>query len=153
MHRRPLRRARHGAMNELMSRLVARLTLMLLALALMLAGLGFVFAAIYLSVARIIDPPAAALATGLAAFAVAMILLLIARRSGGKRRRPVARPAVGPAPADVATGAAELGAVLADEGRRIVAGHAKGATATALVAGLAVGISPRLRRTLWRLLR
>ncbi len=97
-------------------------------------------------------PPVAALATGGAAFAAAILLLLVAKVRGSRRRRPVARPAVGPAAADVTGGAAELGVVLADEGRRLLAGHAKGAAATALAAGLAVGISPRLRRTLWRLL-
>lgn len=142
-------------MNELVTRFVAGVVLMTLAAIVMLAGLGFLLAALYLGLLRYLDPAAAALAVGLAAFLLALVLMLIARRSSRSRRRPLPRrPGLGVIPGEVEVeveaGAAELGMRLANEGQRLARSHAKGAALTALCAGLAVGISPRLRRALWR---
>jgi hypothetical protein len=141
-------------MNAFISRLVTGVALMIVALIVMLTGLGFLFAALYLSLARVIEPAVAALAVALAAFLTALILLLIARRSGRPRRRSLrVQPAVGAAPGAIEDSAAEFGMALAGEGRRLLKSHAISAAATALCAGLIVGISPRLRRALWRQLQ
>ena len=68
-------------MNEIVSRIVASVVVMMLAAIVMLAGLGFLFAALYLGLLRYLDPAAAALAVGMAAFLLALVFMLIARRS------------------------------------------------------------------------
>lgn len=145
-----------SALEDLAGRIAAAVALGLVALLAAMTGLGFLFAALYLALTRVLDPDAAALATGVGAFLVALIVLLIAR-SGARppRRRArvgVAQPAVDEPTASAAAAAAEVGELLAGRGRVMLHSHARGATATALVAGLALGVSPRLRRTLWRLL-
>jgi len=142
-------------MNDIVGRLVTSIMLMVLAAIIMLAGLGFLFAALFMTLTEYTSPEAAAAAVGLAAFLVALVLILLARR-----RRPRRRYALRPQQALGATSsgqleadAAALGLRLADEGGRLARSHAKGAAVTALCAGLVVGISPRLRRALWRSLR
>ncbi|MBL8660071.1 MAG: phage holin family protein [Rhodospirillales bacterium] len=150
-------------MNEIITRLATSIALMVLAAIVMLAGFGFLLAAFYLGLLRFIEPPMAALAVGFSAFMVALILLLIARRSSRPRRRPlVRRPSDGMAyaaeiPGEASGGleaeAVDLGMRLASDGRRLLRSHAKGAALTALCAGLVVGVSPRLRRTVWRFMQ
>lgn len=148
-----------SAINELVGRIAVGIALGILALLAAMTGLGFLFAALYLALTRVLDADAAALATGMAAFLVALVVLLIAKsaaRPAARRHRlatarPVAAVDVPPGSAEAA--AAEVGELLAGKGREMLHTHAKGATATALLAGLALGISPRLRRALWRILR
>lgn len=144
-------------MNDLIGRLATGLALMLLALTLMLAGLAFLLLSALLVAAKFLGPVAATAGTGFLAFALALVLLLIARRTTRKRRSaaevpPRAWPA-GQGTASALGDAVAAGSILAAEGRRLLAGRAKGATAAALALGLALGVSPRLRRSVWRLLR
>ncbi len=145
-------------MNEIITRVATGIALMMLAAIVMMGGFGFLLAALYLSLLRFVDPAAAALVVGLSAFMLGLILLLIARRSSRPRRRPMLRrPVAGVAleeePVELEAGAVDLGIRLADQGQRLLRSHAKGAAVTALCAGLAVGVSPRLRRTVWRYLQ
>lgn len=144
-------------MNDLIGRLATGLALMLLALTLMLAGLAFLLLSALLVAAKFLGPVAATAVTGLLAFALALVLLLIARRTTRKRRSatevPLRALPAGQGTASAVGDAVAAGSILAAEGRRLLAGRAKGATVAALALGLALGVSPRLRRSVWRLLR
>lgn len=143
-----------SAISDLIGRIAVGIALGMVAMLAALTGLGFLFASLYLALTRVIEPDAAALATGMSAFLVALIVLLIARRSARPASlRPAPVRAVVEPPATAEAAAAEVGNLIAISGKRMLHTHAMGATATALVAGMAMGLSPRLRRAMWRLLQ
>jgi hypothetical protein len=89
-------------------------------------------------------PPAAAGLTGLAGLVLAALLGLLAR---GVARSPRRRAAATPAPG--ADGiAADLGALAAQQIVNATREHPYGTVGAALVAGLAVGAIPELRKAL-----
>lgn len=149
-----------SAVNDLIGRIAVGIALGIVALVAAMTGLGFLFAALYMALTRVIDPDAAALAVGLAAFVTALIVLLISRRITRPTSPPTrltrsarVQPVVGAPGGSAEAAAAEIGDLIAGKGRDLLHTHSMGATAAALIAGLALGVSPRLRRTLWRLLR
>ncbi len=132
-----------------MSRFLTRLAINSAALLIASAGgcvaLIFLVIAFYLLLAGVMAPWLAALATAGIALLFCIVVLLIARL--------MAR-AVAPAPVE-ARGAgptAELGALLGRHAREFVETNSWAALAGLLVVGVLLGISPRLRSLVWKLL-
>jgi hypothetical protein len=111
---------------------------------------GFLSLSLYLALCHSVPRPAAALLTALADIVVAAVTVYAATRSGGRTTNAAGGAPAGP------TGDSELAAQL---GR--LAGQQLGSLGTrpevklgiALAAGFALGVSPRLRRLLFNLLR
>lgn len=136
-------------MGRLAGRVAAALAVAAILAVLALAALGFLCAALYLGLARVVEPPMAALLTGVVVLAVVVVLAALAvvvawltgRRGGG-----------GGQPRDAAGLARRAGEALGVDLQALAKGHARTLTLSALAAGFAVGVSPRLRRALLRLL-
>jgi small-conductance mechanosensitive channel len=135
------------------------LACLLLAVAAALAATGFLIAALYLVLDERLTSTAAAALVGGLLLVVALVLLLVANRgirracraeavgAGGSRQRP--GDAERSSPSELA---ASLGAVVGDETVKWTRAHPFSALAAALVAGIAVGVSPRLRSELEQLM-
>ncbi|QKT04738.1 phage holin family protein [Ectothiorhodospiraceae bacterium 2226] len=114
-----------------------------------LLAVAFLYVAIFLGFAEIMDAAWAAAATAAVALVSALLLLVAAR--GLITKEPKVEPPPPPRKAipDMREEAAELGSAAGEYARH----HAVPATAGALAAGLLFGVSPRLRRMVWRLLQ
>ena len=136
----------------MLSRFIARLAISLAALliaviAAVIALVYFVYA-LFLVLLNFVAPPAAAILTGLTVLLVAMLLVLatqIGSRRGRKRR---ASPSF-----EGFESAAELGGELARKVRALIGSEAGGGLLAALLAGFAVGMSPKLRAFLQSILK
>ncbi|NJO67511.1 MAG: hypothetical protein HC826_00565 [Rhodospirillales bacterium] len=154
-------------MQDRFARLVIAFGLAIVAGLLAVATFGLVGAAIFLALLPVISPAQAALATAAVALLLAVILLLMSRTIVS-RPRSSSTPAAGATPgfrgrpAGALGGgfggtkaglAASIGEAFGSDAESLVRAHAGSAVVTALIAGFAIGVSPRLRRSLWRLLR
>jgi hypothetical protein len=113
------------------------------------ASVGFLGAALYLLLVPVMPAPFAALFVGLTGFAIAGLIILVARLSA--RRSPASRGLGLGDPSragDVNDIAVALGALAARELTSRTHAHPYRAVAVALAAGLVVGISPELRNFL-----
>ena len=136
----------------MLSRFIARLAISLAALliaviAAIIALVYFVYA-LFLVLLNVVDAPAAAILTGVIVLLVAILLVLatqIRSRRGRKRR---ASPSL-----EGFETAAELGGQLALKVRALIGSEAGGGLLAAMVAGFAVGMSPRLRAFLQSILK
>jgi len=139
-------------MRDILSRLALGLALTLIVLLLSSVAVGFLCAAIYLGLTEVTTPPLAALGTGLAVLLAALVIALTARvvSRGPARARHTAR--LSASQTRDARFDARVSKAVGEEIGRLTKTHAAGATIAALAAGFAVGLSPRLRRTLWQLL-
>jgi hypothetical protein len=138
------------------SRLIARLAL---ALAFVVIGLiagvvavAFLAYAVYLALLSVLVPPAAAAITGVVVIAGAGLLLAIVRAIVRPRRRPRGRDGSFPSLEECET-AAEVGSDLGRKLRGIAGANSGGGLLAALVAGFAVGVSPKLRAFLQAILK
>jgi hypothetical protein len=129
---------------------------LLLAAILLVVGVGFFGAAVYFALREEFSQPIAALLTGVCGVLLAAIVvlagLLISRATRSASRRKEVLRAEQPAPANVRGIAADLGIVAGEEFAKLARTHAYGTLAASLVAGIAVGASPGLRRLLRDLL-
>ena len=120
----------------------------LIAAILLVVGVGFLGAAVYFALCRVIAPPMASLATGLCILLTAIVVILLGRLFGkmlgkAERRRHATR-----APAGARELAADLGILAGEEMAALARSHVRGTLVASLVAGFAVGASPGLRRLL-----
>jgi len=136
-----------------MSRFFARLALSIAALIVMLVAaviaVGYFALALFLFASSHMSPPLAAIATGFLILLLAAFLALAARAGSGRRRRFSERQSNRAARET----AAELGGEL---GRRLLGladSHRTGSLVAALIAGFAVGVSPKLREFLLDVLK
>lgn len=136
-------------MSGFVFRLQVLLAFGVVAALLILTGSGFLVGALYLNLATYAGPTGAALITGVLCLAVGGIVLLIgwlvlrsaARRDGRDRK-----------PTDAAGLALALGEALGGDLQTLAKNHRFAMIGAALVAGFAVGVSPKLRRSLRSLL-
>ena len=113
------------------------------------ASVGFLGAALYLSLVPIMVPPFAALVVGLTGILIAGLIILVARMTA--RRGPAAREIGSSDPSragNVNDIAAALGGLAAQELTSRTQAHPYRAFGIALAAGLAAGLSPELRNIL-----
>ena len=136
----------------MLSRFIARLAISLAALliaviAAIIALVYFVYA-LFLVLLNIMDAPAAAVLTGLIVLLVAILLVVAtqSRSRRGQKRGP--RPSL-----EGFESAAELGGELARKVRALIGSEAGGGLLAALLAGFAVGMSPKLRAFLQSILK
>lgn len=140
------------------ARLIMLLALALVAALLAAGGTFLLFAALYLWLATLLTPAGAALLTALAVFLAVGLLLLFGWLSSGGRsaraRRHAATLPSGAAPPGMAPpAAAAIGSEIGLASAAWLRDHAAQVTIAAAVAGFVIGVSPRLRRALWRVLR
>lgn len=139
------------------ARMARSLACLLLAVAVALIATGFLSAALYLALDERLGSTAAAALVGGLLLAVTLALLLIANqgirrtcRAGASGACAVRTASTRQRPGDAEHGspselAASLGALVGDETVKWTRKHPFSALAAALVAGIAVGVSPRLR--------
>ena len=136
-------------MGRYVFRLQGLLAFGFLAALLILAGWGFLVAALYMVLAKETGPTGAALITGVICLGGAGIVSLIGwlvvrsstRRDGRDRKAP-----------DAVKVALAMGEALGGDLQSLAKNHRYGMIGAALAAGFAVGVSPKLRRSLRRLL-
>lgn len=136
-------------MRRLLARVATSIALMVIALVAVLVALGYFVFALYLWLAEYLVPPAAALVSGCIVLFLALLLVLIARamlRGSKRRRRDLAAMSAEET-------AAEIGGLLGDRVQGFANLHRGSSLLTALAAGFAVGVSPKLRGILWRLFK
>lgn len=141
-------------MQRFLSRAAISLAAAVAAIILVAASVGFLGVALYLLLVPVMAAPFAALAVGLAGFAIAGLIALVIRMTW--RGRPAGRRVGSAAPGragDVNDVAATLGELAAREMTSRAQAHPYTAFAVALAAGLAIGISPELRNFLTGLLK
>jgi hypothetical protein len=136
-------------MQAILRRIVGSLFFLGLAGVFAIGGLGFLGAALYLLLTIWLPPTGAAGVCGLIGFVVAFLLLLIARGgSGGNGKSSKTKT-------EPATAEREPEAVLHDMATKALPRLRRNAPAIAggaFAVGVVLGVSPRARRGLWRLL-
>jgi Putative Actinobacterial Holin-X, holin superfamily III len=136
-------------MRRFFSRLAISGALMVVALVALLIAVGYFVFALYLWLAEYLVPPAAAVVAGGIILLVAIVLALIAGRMfRGSKPRNRDTAALG-----AAETAAELGSLFGDKMQSFASMNRTTSILTALAAGFAVGVSPKLRGLLWRLIK
>jgi hypothetical protein len=130
-------------------RLAVSLAMVLIALIGAILAIVYFAFALYLLLLAFVVPPAAALLTGILILLIALALIGVARVATRPRRRPRE-----PSPTlEAAESAAGLGTELGRKLRGLTQAHASGGLIAALVAGFAVGMSPKLRAFLQAILK
>ncbi len=136
-------------MNRFVFRLEALLAFGAPAMILVVAGLGFMVAALYMGLATNMEPPAAALMTGAICIAGAGLLSLIGwlvlRSMAPRETREEQAP-------DAVKMAMAIGEALGGDLQSLAKRHRHGLIGAALASGFALGVSPKLRRSLLNLL-
>jgi hypothetical protein len=132
-------------MHQFLSRVTIWSVAAIAALIFVATAVLFLGAALYLALVPIIAPPLAALVVGLTGFVIAGLIILIARMTS--RRTPSRSTDASPT-GDLNQVAAALGDLAARELTSQTQTHPYRAFGVALIAGLAVGISPELRKIL-----
>jgi hypothetical protein len=136
------------------SRFIARIAI---AFAMLLIGLiagviavAFFAYGVYLALLNVLIPPAAAAITGVVILAAALLLMASLRAvfRPRRRRRDTAIPSL-----EECENAAEVGTELGRKIRGIAGAHASGGLLASLVAGFAIGASPKLRAFLQAILK
>jgi len=131
-------------------RLAISLAVMLIALVAAIIAVAYFAYGLYLFLVQFLAAPAAAVVTGILVL-VAAILLVASVRVIARPRRRRRRESV--PPLEGVENAAELGSELGRKLRGLADAHASGGLLAALVAGFAVGVSPKLREFLKAILK
>ena len=136
-------------MRRFFAKLTIWLALVLSAVLTALIAVGYFMFALYLWLAEYLVPPAAALIAGVLVLFTAVVLGFISTTMFGglgvKDRNPKHLGA--------AETAADLGSIFGDQVKEFAQMSRGTSLVTALIAGFAVGFSPRLRTLLWSLLK
>ncbi len=136
-------------MNRYVFRLEVLLVVGVPVMVLILAGLGFLVAALYIAMARDMDPAGAAVITGVIALVGAGLLSvigwLVLRSSAPPDKHDDQAP-------DAVKMAMAVGEALGGDLQSLAKHHRYGMIGAALAAGFALGVSPKLRRSLLNLL-
>src|SRR5262245_25602064 len=136
-------------MRRFFAKLTIWLALVLSAVLTALIAIGYFIFALYLLLAEYLVPPAAALISGLLVLFTAVVLAFIASSMFGG----LAGKKDNPRHLGVAESAADIGSLFGDQVKDFAQMNRGTSLLTALIAGFAVGFSPRLRSLLWSLLK
>jgi hypothetical protein len=134
--------------SRFLTRLAISLAVVLIALIAAITAIVYFAYALYLLLLDVVVPPAAAVLTGILVL-LAVAILAAATRAGMRPRR---RRDPGPT-LEAAEDAADLGNEIARKIRGLMGAQASGGLLAALVAGFAVGMSPKLRAFLQAILK
>jgi hypothetical protein len=136
-------------MRRFFARLAISIALILIALVAVFIAVGYFIFALYLWLTTYLVPWGAAVVAGLIVLVIAALLALIARLfMRGSKRRDRDYPSLSAAEA-----AAEIGSLFGDKVQGLAQMNKGASLLTALAAGFAVGVSPKLRTLLWRILK
>jgi hypothetical protein len=131
--------------NQFLTRLATSIASILAATLVVVAALGFLCGAAYLALLEVTTPALAALGTGMGALLFAVLIVMAGRLlAHGKRAKPQRSEAAG----DAQRLAGELGGIIGVQLGAATRAHAPTVLAASLLAGFAVGASPRLRKLL-----
>ena len=136
-------------MRRFFAKLTIWLALVLSAVLTALIAVGYFMFALYLWLAEYLVPPAAALIAGVLVLFTAVVLIFISTRMFGG----LSVHDRNPKHLGAAQTAADLGSLFGDQVKDFAQMGRGASLLTALVAGFAVGFSPRLRNLLWSLLK
>jgi len=137
-------------MRRFFARLTIWLALVLSAVLTALIAIGYFMFALYLWLAVYLVPPVAALISGVLVLLTAVVLALIASSMfGGLGRNERGRDAS----LGAAETAADIGSLFSDKFQGFASMNRGTSILTALAAGFAVGVSPKLRGLLWRIIK
>lgn len=134
--------------DQFLTRLAATLAALVVATIVVVAALGFFAYAAYLALLGALSPPLAALATGAGAILVAILIVAAARVPMRGRRAPACRRGGADEIASAERLAGEIGGKLGERIGALTRSHKGPVLAASLLAGVAVGASPRLRNLL-----
>lgn len=135
-------------MRRFFARLTIWLALVLSAVLTALIAIGYFMFALYLWLAVYLVPPVAALISGVLVLLTAVVLALIASSMFGGLGRNERDSTLG-----AAETAADIGSLFSDKLGGFASMNRGTSLLTALAAGFAVGVSPKLRGLLWRLIK
>jgi hypothetical protein len=140
-------------MRRFFARLTIWIALVLSAIFTALIALGYFILALYLWLAEYLVPPVAAILSGIIVLMAATVFALIASTMFGNlarrdRDRDRDSPTLG-----IAETAADIGSLFGDKVQDFASMNKGTSMLTALMAGFAIGISPKLRSLLWRILK
>lgn len=135
-------------LRRFITRLAISLAALLITLIAAVIALVYFAYALFLVLLNVVVPPAAAVLTGVIILLAAMLLVAATRtRSRHGRKREASATLEG------FENAAELGSELGRKLRGLTGSEASGGLLAALVAGFAVGMSPKLRAFLQSILK
>ena len=138
-------------MRRFFARLTIWIALVLGAIFTALIALGYFILALYLLLAEYLVPPVAAVLSGILVLMAAVVMGLIASTMfGGLARRDRDRDS---STLGVAETAADIGSLFGGKVQDFASMNKGTSMLTALVAGFAIGVSPKLRSLLWRILK
>ena len=137
-------------MSGFFTRLALSIAALLIVLIAALIAIGYFAFALYLFLLNSLSPPLAAAATGILVLLFAIFLVLATRAGSG--RRPRRRYAAYESDEARET-AADLGSELGRRLQGLASSHKTGSLVAALIAGFAVGVSPKLRGFLLDILK
>jgi hypothetical protein len=135
-------------MRRFFARLTIWIALVLSAVLTALIAILYFMFALYLWLAMYLVPPAAALISGVIVLFTAGVFALIASTMFGGLAQRGRDTTLGPAEA-----AADIGRMFSEKLEGLGGMNRGTGLLTALIAGFAVGVSPKLRSLLWRLLK
>ena len=136
-------------MNRFLMRLLIVPVAVMVATVVSLVAVAFFILALFLFMARLLEPPLAALVTGVIILVAAILIVVIAHAiASPKRTVKTAAKGLGSAES-----AAALGSLFGRKLHSYATGNKTSAALAALILGIAVGYSPRLRNFLLDLLR
>jgi len=135
-------------LNRFFTRLAISLAMVLIALVAAVTAIAYFAFALYLLLLPVVVPAAAAVLTGILVLLTALVLIGLTRVVSRPRRGREPSPSL-----EACESAAELGTEVGRRLRGLADAHASGGLIAALVAGFAVGISPKLRAFLRDILK
>ena len=134
--------------SRFLTRLAISLAVVLIAVIAAITAIVYFAYALYLLLLGYVVPPAAAVLTGILVLLIVVILAAVTRAAmRPRRRRDLGWRLEG------VEDAADLGGEMARKVRGLMEAHANGGLLAALVAGFAVGMSPKLRAFLQEILK
>jgi hypothetical protein len=137
-------------MRRFFARLTIWLALVLSAVLTALIAICYFMFALYLLLAMYLVPPVAAVISGvIVLFAAAVLALIASSMFGGLRLARHERDST----LGAAEAAADLGSLFSDKFQGFASMNRGTSLLTALAAGFAVGVSPKLRSLLWRIIK
>jgi len=134
--------------SRFLTRLAISLAVVLIALIAAITAIVYFAYALYLLLLNVVVPPAAAVLTGILVLLAVVVLAAAIRVAMRPRRRRDHGPSV-----EAVEDAADLGGEMARRIRGLMDSNANGGLLAALVAGFAVGMSPKLRAFLQSILK
>ncbi len=135
--------------EQFLTRLAATMASLVVAMLVFVAALAFLAYAAYLALLGVLSPPLAALATGAGAIFAAFLIVALARVLTRPRRARRRERADDTLSAERLAG--EIGGKLSEQIGALTRTHKGPVLAASLLAGVAVGASPRLRGALLNL--